>query len=66
MKYRRVTRADGTGNFEFHNIPPGDYYLTCVIVWEVPSEYATLPTGGVAYTKVSVGPGQTVKAVLTR
>ncbi|MGD1090116.1 MAG: hypothetical protein ABR955_15535, partial [Verrucomicrobiota bacterium] len=39
QKYVREVIADGSGNFEFQNIPAGDYYIVCPIFWSVPIEY---------------------------
>jgi hypothetical protein len=44
----------------------GDYYLTSKITWGVPSDMGILPTGGIAYAKVTVRNGQTTKAIVTR
>lgn len=64
--YRRTTRADGNGNFEFKDIPAGRYYVDCVIHWEVPGPYGTTSTtGGVAEAEATVGRGETAKVVLT-
>jgi hypothetical protein len=65
-KYRRTTIADGNGNFEFRNLPAGEYYVTCVITWEIPSQYGLQQTGGIAYGTVQVGAGETAKVVVTR
>ncbi len=65
-KYRRTTIADGSGSFEFRNLPAGEYYVTCVITWEVPNQYVMETTGGVAYGTVKVGAGETAKVVVTR
>src|SRR5688572_6996514 len=35
--FNRKTIADGSGNFLFEGLAPGDYYLSCRITWEVPS-----------------------------
>jgi hypothetical protein len=65
--YRKTTVAeDGEGRFEFDGLPPGDYYVTCEITWGVPSDLGMMPTGGIAYAKVTVHNGETVKAVVTR
>ncbi len=64
--YRRTTIADGNGNFEFRNVPAGEYYLDCVIQWEYPTQYGPAPTGGAAFGQVRVTSGETVKVVLTR
>lgn len=34
-QFVRSTRADSRGQFEFTKLPPGDYYLLCLIQWEV-------------------------------
>ncbi len=67
QKYIRTVVADGSGNFEFQNIPAGDYYIACPIFWSVPNLDLgiTDQTGGVAHTKTYVGDGETVKVVVT-
>lgn len=64
--YRRTTTADGNGTFEIRNVPAGEYYLSCVIAWEVPGPYGLQPAGGIAYGRVKVGAGETVKVIITR
>ena len=64
--YSRQTLADAEGRFEFADLPPGDYYLTCLIAWGVPTDIGVLPTGSIAYAKVTVRNGETVKAIVTR
>lgn len=65
-KYRRVTQADGSGNFQFSNLPAGEYFISCIIQWEYATSYGPMPTGGVAYVRVKVNEGETVKVVATR
>jgi hypothetical protein len=65
-KYKRTTVADGNGNFEFRDLPPGEYYVSCPITWEVPTGYGLQTTGGTAYGTVKVGPGETAKVIVTR
>jgi hypothetical protein len=65
LKYRRTTRADGQGNFEFTDLPAGEYFLGCSIYWQVGGRY-TQTTGGVANARTSVKSGETVKVILTR
>jgi hypothetical protein len=62
QKYIRTVIGDGSGNFEFQNIPAGDYYILCPIFWSVPDSDMT---GGVALAKTHVGDGETVKIVVT-
>jgi len=64
-KYRRTTRADGQGNFEFNNLPDGEYLVGCNIQWEVGGKH-TRVTGAYAYTRVSIEDGKAVKIILTR
>ncbi len=64
LSYNRATRADGEGRFCFENIPSGDYYLACPVVWVYGANSAE--TGGMAYAQVTVKDGETVNAVLTR
>lgn len=67
--YARTTVADAGGNFEFTDIPAGEYVLYCVIQWMAPSAYSmtgVMATGGTAYATVKVAEGQRVKVILTR
>lgn len=64
-KYRRTTRADGQGNFEFNNLPDGEYLLGCGIQWEVGGKYSRV-TGAYAHERVLIEDGKTVKVILTR
>jgi len=68
QKYIRSVIADASGTFEFQNIPSGDYYVLCPIFWSVPNfTLSTIDeTGGVAFAKVTVSDGETVKVVVTR
>jgi hypothetical protein len=63
--YIRRVIADGFGNFEFKNIPAGEYYLECPIFWEVPGPYGLSSTGSWVKKQVKVAPGETLKTVLT-
>lgn len=63
--YVRKATADGFGNFEFKNIPAGEYYIECSIFWEVPGRYGLERTGTVVKKQTKVRPNQTVKLVLT-
>ncbi len=65
-RYNRKTVGDGTGHFEFRNLPAGDYYVHTAIVWGVASEYAVVPTGGGVGAKVSIHSGQTTEIILTK
>ncbi len=62
MRYARSTICDAEGRFAFRNIPPGNYYLTCEIYWEIDDEWS----GDTAYAIVEVGPDKRVEAIVTR
>jgi len=64
LPYNRATRADSEGRFCFENIPSGDYYLACPVIWVYGANSAI--KGGMAYAQVTVKDGETVNAVLTR
>jgi hypothetical protein len=64
--YRHTTIADGNGNFEFHNIPAGSYYVSCPIFWEYATSDGLASTGGIAFGQATVAPGETTKVIVTR
>jgi len=62
-----TTIADAEGRFIFENVPPGRYYLTTVITWEIPSYGSyTQMTGGVVCKRIEVDNGERVDVILTR
>lgn len=65
-KYIRKIMADGSGNFEFSEIPAGDYYLETEIFWEVPGKYGLQRTGDVVRKVVKVTEGEKLKVILTQ
>lgn len=60
--HSHATRADGNGNFEFAQVPAGDYYVITNVSWFVPS-YGQ--QGGKFGQKVTVRAGQQTKVILT-
>jgi len=64
--FNRTTIADGMGNFEFRDLPAGEYYIATSIFWEVPDRWGMQRTGTNVGSKKSVGPGQIIKVILTR
>jgi hypothetical protein len=62
----RKAVADATGNFEFRNIPAGEYYIECPIFWGVAMSYGVEQTGAVVGSKTQARPGETVKIILTQ
>lgn len=61
---KRVTKCNATGDFEFHDLPDGTYYIIAAVVWEVPNSYPGKQGGGVMQ-KVSVNGGETITVQLT-
>jgi hypothetical protein len=61
QNYIRTTTADGNGQFEFKDIPNGDYYLEVGIYWLAGSS----TTGSVVRKKVKLT-GAQLKVMLTK
>lgn len=64
IEYERTTVADINGNFEFHNLPAGEYYITTTITWYVPGRY--IPEGGNIGMKIKLMPNEIKQVILTR
>jgi hypothetical protein len=60
MPFVRATQADGEGRFEIRDVPPGNYYAYCPVVWYVGNQYQ----GGFANAVISVRDGETTRAIL--
>ena len=66
-KYIITTQADGSGNFRFENVPPGDYYLTSDVIWQVPvGAYMSSQQGGFISERITVENGKELRKMLTR
>jgi len=63
--YRRSCIADGSGQFRFEQLPAGEYYLACPIVWEYPTQFGLAKTGGTAKARVTVQENQEARAIVT-
>jgi hypothetical protein len=66
LSVARSGDADAGGNFEFGDLPGGDYLLATKITWSVPGQYGLETTGGLVTRIVSVEAGSTKKVMLTR
>lgn len=74
----RSTTCDGDGNFEIGGLPAGTYYVASMVTWKTPSadrycgDYpgsrnpCLVQQGGLVTAIVTVSPGQTVRANVTR
>lgn len=66
-KYIISTQADGNGNFEFNNVPPGKYFLVSNVTWEIPiTAYTSSTQGGYIAQEIEVENGKDVRVMLTR
>ncbi len=65
-RYRRIAFANEDGQFSFHHLRAGDYYLFALLRWQLPDEGATLLAGAMAHARASVRPGETAHVTLTR
>lgn len=64
--YIRSTKADGQGNFQFQQVPPGTYYIVGNVQWCAPSRGSCDRQGGDLYDAIVVAPGSTeVTAILS-
>lgn len=64
--YTRRMIAGVDGDFEFNDVPPGDYYLAGSVNWEAPGRYAMSQQGGFIMMPVTVENGQNKRIMLTR
>ncbi len=65
-KYIRKTVANATGDFEFTDVPPGDYLVFCDIRWAVEDTTVfPIKVGGLAYGEVSVKEGGRHKVIVS-
>jgi hypothetical protein len=69
----RLATTDDNGGFVFENTAPGEYYLTCNVIWYVGAPWPRLawdldfrPVGGIAYGVVTIQAGERVDMELTR
>lgn len=61
------TQADGEGRFRFENVPPGDYYLTSSVFWQVPlGRFSSTQSGGFISQRITVENDKETRQILTR
>lgn len=66
MQYTQIVQADGNGNFEFSNIPPGRYYISSTVIWQAPTQWGLTNQGGWVAKSATVSNGATARVILTR
>ncbi|WP_315244973.1 hypothetical protein [Pseudomonas fragi] len=65
-KGMKLTQADGTGYFKFTDVPPGKYYLSSKVTWQVPTQYGLSLQGGVIAKLVVIENGKEAREMLTK
>lgn len=66
MHYTKIVQADGNGNFEFSDIPPGRYYVSSTVIWQAPTQWGLAKQGGPVAKPATVSNGSIVRVMLTR
>ena len=66
MQYTKIVQADGSGNFEFSDIPPGRYYISSMVTWQAPTQWGLAAQGGWVAKSATVSNGATARVMLTR
>lgn len=61
-RYIKSTTGDVNGEFEFTDLPAGDYYIQAVVEWKVGSS----TQGGILMTKVTVNDGIVSKVLMSK
>jgi len=62
--YIKTATCDASGNFEFTNLPPGEYLVRCYITWLVDASRDQY-SGGMAVNRVAVKENESKKIILT-
>ncbi len=62
-KYARVTRSDSNGNFVFHQVPAGQYFVCGEVDWLPPASEDYEVQWGLE--RITVGKGQTVNVTVS-
>ena len=65
-RYRRLSRGDSVGGFEFDKLPAGAWYIECRLTWLIPGgPWGVKETGVRLAQKVKLAEGQAVKLLIT-
>lgn len=62
----KTTRADGSGNFKFSDVPAGKYFLTSQVRWQAPGQWGLTNQGGQITDRITVSDDQATRVMLTR
>ncbi len=68
QQYIRKKIADGSGRFEFKDVPAGEYYVVAIVTWEAPTGYqaALQKQGGLVVKRIKVSEREELEVILTR
>lgn len=61
-RFQRKTVCDAEGDFEFRGVANGDYYVTTIVLWEVPGQI--IPEGGALAKFVRIRGGQSQRVIV--
>jgi hypothetical protein len=64
-KYVRHTVADDLGNFEFHHLPAGEYFVGGIVEWDASQSFRVHQSSW-AWERVSVQSGESVRVVVNQ
>lgn len=65
-RYVKEQTCDAQGNFEFLNLPNGEYFVVTTVTWEVPTRYSSGTQGGDLMKRVKVTGGSKERVILAR
>ncbi|WP_448647115.1 hypothetical protein [Pseudomonas mohnii] len=65
-EYSIRTQSDGTGNFEFRDVPPGRYYIGGEVTWQIPTQFGLSRQGGWVMSQVTAKNGSESKVIITK
>lgn len=63
LAFMRTVAADDQGRFRFRSLPPGEYYVVCIITWELQGPGSQLQVVNLG-TRVHLGPNEAVNVIL--
>lgn len=59
-------QANGSGEFTFNNVPPGDYFVASEVRWGAPTRYGISNQGGPVIVTTTVSDGSVSTVMVTR
>jgi len=62
-RHGRISQCDANGDFQFSNIPAGEWYVTTDVRWTVGDNI--IPEGGSIVRRIKVGSGERKRVILS-